>query len=59
MVSLSNSDPKGKLTIGMVKDSLFNEEIGKRIHGMTISSTNNEVLIVESTRRSGHYHSCR
>lgn len=49
VISLSNSAPNGKLTLDMVKDSLFNEEARRK----EFASTNNqtEAHIVESRGR--------
>jgi hypothetical protein len=44
VVSLSNSAPNGVMTVGMVKDSMFNEETRRKEHGI---SSHTEALITE------------
>jgi len=51
VVSLSNSDPKGKFTFDMVKYSLLNEEIRRKGSNKVISSSQNEALVMESRGR--------
>jgi hypothetical protein len=49
VVSLSNSAPNGVMTMGMVKDSMFNEEARRKEHGI---SSHTEALVIEKRWRS-------
>lgn len=49
VVSLSNSAPNGVMTMGMVKDSMFNEEARRKEHGI---SSHTEALVTEKRGRS-------
>ena len=48
MVSLGNSAPKGKVTWGMVRNSLFNEEIQRK----DLVGNDTHVLVTENKGRS-------
>ena len=48
VISLSNSAPNGKLTMDMVKDSLFNEEARRKEQGI---SSETEALVTENRGR--------
>ena len=48
VISLSNSAPNGKLTMDMVKDSLFNEEARRKEQGI---SSETEALVTENMGR--------
>jgi len=52
MVSLGNCAPNEKLTFDMVKDSLLKEEIRRKYSNKVISSSQNEVLVMESRGRN-------
>jgi hypothetical protein len=49
VVSLSNSAPNGVITMGMVKDSMFNEEARRKDQGI---SSHSEALVIERRGRS-------
>ena len=49
VVSLSNSAPNNVITIGMVKDIMFNEEAGRKEQGISFQS---EALVTEKRGRS-------
>jgi hypothetical protein len=49
VVSLSNSAPNNVITMGMVKDSMFNEETRRKEHGI---SSYTKTLVTEKRGRS-------
>jgi hypothetical protein len=49
-VSLSNSAPNGVMTMGMVKDNMFNEEARRKEHGI---SSHTEALVTEKQGSQG------
>ena len=49
VVSLSNSTSNGVITVNMVKDNMFNEEVRRKELGI---SSNTEALVIERRRRS-------
>ena len=46
VVTLTNSAPKGKLTLAMVKESMLNEEARRRERGLTNASSQSEALVL-------------
>jgi len=57
MVSLSNFSSNWKLTFDIIKDSLLSEEIRRKGNTKVISSTQNEVLVMESRKRNMYINS--
>lgn len=49
VVSLSNSDPNGVITINMIKNNMFNEEVRRKKLGI---SSNTEALVTKRRGRS-------